>query len=107
MCGAPVGVFFHEGVYVGYSGCVWCACNSKDLVNSERRLLRVCRAPLSSLTVAERRVAVKFYRDIAEQTTGKFAPEARLYNLEQARFLEQGGPPIPPTLLEFIKTLKR
>jgi hypothetical protein len=63
------------------------------------------RAPLSVLTDEERTVAARFYRDVANKTTGKFAVEARLYNYERARYLEQDGLPVPFTLPDFIKSL--
>ena len=48
-----------------------------------------------------------FYRYVADHTSGKFMAEARLYNLEQARYLEEDGELLPPTLPDFIRTLKK
>ena len=60
---------------------------------------------LSSLTQEQRAIAARYYRYVAEHVTGKFPVEARLYNLERARYLEQGGPKVPPSLPAFIRTL--
>ena len=63
------------------------------------------RAPLESLSQAERRAAADFFRAEAERVGGRYKEAARLYNLERARYLEEGGPTPPGTLHEFIKSM--
>ena len=58
-----------------------------------------------ALTPAQRELAAQYYREVAQRTTGAHAGPAHLYNLERARYLEQGGTLIPPTLPQFIDTL--
>jgi len=65
------------------------------------------KLPLDSLTMDERELAARFYRATADVTVKRWQAEARLYNLERARYLEQGGKPIPPTLPDFIASLKK
>jgi hypothetical protein len=67
------------------------------------------RSPVSALEAlgpGRREAAIAFYRQVAGATQGKFAEAARLFNLERARFLEQGGPLPPGTLMEFMERLK-
>ena len=61
----------------------------------------------------ERELAARFNRATADVVVNRWQAEARLYNLERARYLEQGGKPIPSYLarlhciIEEIRLVKR
>jgi hypothetical protein len=59
--------------------------------------------PLSALTAEQRRLAAEFYRKTAGEVGGKFKDQARQFNLERARFLEDGGNVPPGSLPEFMQ----
>jgi RHS repeat-associated protein len=61
--------------------------------------------PLSALTGQQRAAAANYYETIADQVGGRFSREARLFNLERARYLREGGEIPPGTLPKFIERL--
>ena len=83
--------------------------NCIDFSTIRRRVEAVLKgkAPLNSLTPEERKAAAEFYRQVADRTTGRFAREARLYNLARAEYLEGTRASLPPTLPEFIKDMQQ
>ncbi len=56
---------------------------------------------LDALSSQERETAAKFYEEAAQRTTGINKESGRLFNLERARYLREGGPTPPGTLNEF------
>jgi RHS repeat-associated protein len=77
----------------------------KAIEGSRRLIESVLRTGerLEELTPAIREKAAQYYDQVAELVGGKHAEMARLFNLERARFLREGGLIPPGTLPEFIK----
>lgn len=61
------------------------------------------RAPRSQLSLDQARRTAAYYRNIAGKVKGNRAAEAKAFNLERARFLEEGGEVPPGKLDDFVK----
>ncbi len=64
------------------------------------------KAPLSALSMEQRISAAQYYERIAGQVGNRFESEARLFNLERARYLREGGEIPPGSISQFIERLK-
>jgi hypothetical protein len=75
-------------------------------IEGSRRLVEGAlkgRESLSKISPATRERAAQFYEEMANHTVNTLANPARLFNLERARYLREGGSVPPGTLPEFIK----
>ena len=75
---------------------------ARDLKRKVEKVLKG-QAGRETLTAEERELAAQLYEEVAGKTTGKFANEAKLYNLERAKYLRGQVDKIAPTLPAFIK----
>lgn len=60
---------------------------------------------LARMSPEDRERAAQFYTQVADETKGRRADLARLYNLERARFLRGEVSRIAPTALEFAREI--
>jgi RHS repeat-associated protein len=60
---------------------------------------------LQELAPEIREAAARYYDRVAQVVGGKYAEAARLFNLERARYLREGGAVAPGTLPEYMKRM--
>ena len=70
-----------------------------DVISGRKSRLELLR-DLSGKEIGQ---AAHFFRQQANRVGGKFKNAARQFNLERARYLEQGGPQPPGNLADFMK----